>query len=153
VRLDRNESGAEIRASDLRCSNPGTYNLFLSEEGAESGKFILKAIDHGHIFSCGKPLSPSLANIANVKDEQLYGLYPFFRPFVTIDRIAQIASEEMSNVQVDLWEDLINSVPAAWQISPEANLAISRLLLERARFLADNIEAMARKALALESDE
>ena len=40
-------------------------NLFLSEEGAESGKFILKAIDHGHIFSCGKPLSPSLANIAN----------------------------------------------------------------------------------------
>ena len=72
---------------------------------------------------------------------------------MTIDRIAQIASEEMSNVQVDLWEDLINSVPAAWQISPEANLAISRLLLERARFLADNIEAMARKALALESDE
>jgi hypothetical protein len=54
----------------------------------------------------------------------------------------------MSDMQVDLWEDLINSVPAAWQVSHEANLAISRLLLERGRLLADNIEAMARKALA-----
>ena len=128
-------------------------NLFLSEEGADAGKFILKAIDHGHIFSCGKPLDRNLANIANVKDERLYGLYPFFRPYVTIDRIARIASEEMSDVRADLWEDLINSVPAAWQVSSEAKLAISGFLLERARFLADNIEAMARKALALESDE
>jgi hypothetical protein len=39
------------------------------------------------------------------------------------------------------------------RVSSEAKLAINRFLLERARFLADNIEAMASKALALESDE
>lgn len=41
-------------------------NLFLSTEAAPDGKFILKAIDHGHIFTCGRPLSPRLADIDNV---------------------------------------------------------------------------------------
>jgi hypothetical protein len=122
-------------------------NIFLSEEGAEAGEFILKAIDHGHIFSCGKPLDRNLANIANVKDERLYGLYPFFRQYVTGDQIARIASEELRTVGTDFWEDLIDSIPAAWQVSPEAKLAISLFLLERARFLADNIGAVARNAL------
>lgn len=72
---------------------------------------------------------------------------------MTIDRIARIASEEMRAVHADLWEDLIDSIPAPWQVSSEAKLAISSLLLERARFLTDNIEAMARKALIIESDE
>ena len=34
-------------------------NLFLSTDGATDGKLILKAIDHGHIFTCGKALTPN----------------------------------------------------------------------------------------------
>ncbi len=123
-------------------------NLFLSEERAGPGKFILKAIDQGHIFSCGMQLSRNLTNIANVKDERIYGLFPFFREYVTAEQIGHIAGEEFKNIQTELWEDLINSFPAAWQVSSDAKQAISRLLLERAHFLADNIESIAKKSLA-----
>jgi hypothetical protein len=120
-------------------------NLFLSEEGAEEGKFILKAIDHGHIFSCGRPLTRNLADIANVKDDRLYGLFPFFEEYVTTEEIARIALEELQNLRAEMWEDLLNSVPTAWQVSSDAKQAIGRLLLERARFLADNIESIAAR--------
>jgi hypothetical protein len=52
-------------------------NLFLSADGASGEKFILKVIDHGHIFTCGKPLTPKLANIEMIKEERLYGCFPF----------------------------------------------------------------------------
>ena len=48
-------------------------NLFLSEDGAPEGKFMLKPIDHGHIMTCGKAVTRDLANIDATKDERLYG--------------------------------------------------------------------------------
>lgn len=128
-------------------------NLFLSEEGAEAGKFTLKVIDHGHIFSCGRPLNRNLADIANVKDGRLYGLFPFFRARVTAQEIGRIASVEFQNLRADLWEDLVNSVPAAWQVPSEAGQAIGRLLLERAQYLADNIESIAARFLTNTHEE
>jgi hypothetical protein len=127
-------------------------NLFLSEENAAPGSFILKAIDHGHIFTCGKALHRNLADIAYVKDERLYGVFPFFRQYVTIEQLIEVAAE-LSDVQADFWEDFIASLPAAWQVSAEAKRAVSRFLLERARFLADNIEAVASRALVAAFDE
>lgn len=117
-------------------------NVFLSEEGAAPGKFILKAIDHGHIFTCGKPLNRDLANIARVKDDRLYGLFPFFRKHVTAEQIAQVAVVELKNVHDDLWGDLLDTLPDAWQVTLDAKRAINRLLLERARYLADNLESI-----------
>jgi hypothetical protein len=116
-------------------------NLFLSTEGAPEGKFILKAIDHGHIFTCGKPLTPSLSHIENIQDERLYGLFPFFLGYVTAYEIAQ-AAEALRDVQSELWEDLLRSIPVAWEVSQGAKLAIDRFLLEWARFLADNLSRM-----------
>jgi hypothetical protein len=97
-------------------------------------------------------LHRNLADIADVKDERLYGVFPFFRQYVTIEQLVEIAAE-LSDVQADFWEGFIASVPAAWQVSAEAKRALSRFLLERARFLADNIEAVASRVLAAEFDE
>jgi hypothetical protein len=116
-------------------------NLFLSTEGAPEGKFILKAIDHGHIFTCGKPLTDKLAHIENTQDERVYGLFPFFLGYVTAYEIVQ-AAEALRDVRSELWEDLLRSIPVAWEVSQEAKQAIDRFLLERARFLADNLSRM-----------
>ncbi len=116
-------------------------NLFLSTEGAPEGKFFLKAIDHGHIFTCGKPLTPSLAHIENIQDDRLYGLFPFFLGYVTFDEIEQ-AAEALRDVRSELWADLLRSIPVGWEVSQEAKHAIDRFLLERARFLADNFPKM-----------
>lgn len=121
-------------------------NLFLSEEGAGKGKFILKAIDHGHIFTCGRRINRNLAFIENTREEKLYGLFPFFRDFVTVETLAQAATD-LRNVRSSMWADLLRSIPDEWSISDEARLAIDRFLLERASFVVDNIEEMASKEL------
>lgn len=121
-------------------------NLFLSAENAPKGKFILKAIDHGHIFTCGRPLTDKLANIDNTKDERLYGLFPFFRAYVTTEQLEEVA-KELSRVRSDLWKDLLESIPDAWDVSAEARRAIDKFLLERARFLAGNLRVFAHREL------
>jgi HipA-like protein len=117
-------------------------NLFLSTDGAPEGKFVLKAIDHGHIFTCGKPLTSSLAHIENIHDERSYGLFPFFLGYVTSNEIVQTA-KALRDVRSELWADLLRSIPIAWEVSQEAKHAIDRFLLERARFLADNFPKIA----------
>lgn len=117
-------------------------NLFLSADGASAGKLILKAIDHGHIFTCGKPLTPKLAHIETIKDDRLYGCFPFFRDIVTVKQIYECATE-LKEKRSGLCGGLLNDLPGAWEVSSETKQAIDRLLLERAVFLADNIEAIA----------
>lgn len=117
-------------------------NLFLSTDGARDGKLILKAIDHGHIFTCGRPLTRKLADIENIKDERLYGCFPFFREVVTVKQIGEYATE-LKEKRSWLCGGLLDDLPAAWDVSSETKQTINRLLLERAVFLADNIEAIA----------
>ncbi len=57
-------------------------NVFLNREGAPSGQFILMAMDHTHIFTCGGPLSRDLAKIDFVKDATAFGLFPEFVPAI-----------------------------------------------------------------------
>lgn len=128
-------------------------NLFLSEEGADPGKFILKAIDHGHIFTCGRSLTRNLTDIANVKDERLYGVLQAFRNRVSVANLTKCTAEKLQNVSIAFWADLIDSVPNEWQVTAEAKAAISRFLLERARFLTDNIESIARQSLGDKQEE
>jgi hypothetical protein len=124
-------------------------NLFLSVDGAPDGKLILKAIDHGHIFTCGKPLTPKLTSIETIKEERLYGCFPFFRSVVTVEQICQIATE-LKEKRSRLCGGLLGDLPAAWDVSNETKQAIDRLLLERAVFLADNIEAIADEEFKIE---
>jgi hypothetical protein len=110
-------------------------NLFLSEEGAERGKFILKPIDFGHIINCGRGLNRRIADIDNVRDERVYGLFPFFQGHVTRDQIIQ-ESTILSTVNSEMWNDLIEGIPEEWEVDKETRIAIGDFLKDRARFLA-----------------
>ncbi len=124
-------------------------NLFLSADGASDGTLILKAIDHGHILTCGRPLTPKLANIEVIKEERLYGCFPFFRDIVTIEQLSQCA-KELGEKRSRLCDRLLDDLPGAWDVSNETKHAINSLLLERAVFLADNIEAIADEEFKIE---
>jgi hypothetical protein len=124
-------------------------NLFLSTEGASKGKFVLKAIDHGHIFTCGKRLNRNLAFIQHTREEKLYGLFPFLREYVTVEGLTE-AAKPLIDARSNMWADLLRSIPDEWGMSDEARQAIDEFLLERARFVVDNIEEMARKELRLD---
>ena len=121
-------------------------NVFLSTEGAPEGRFILKAIDHGHILTCGKALDRSLANIDNTHDERLYGLFPFFRGDISVEAIDD-ATDLLRAAGPHLWRDILSSIPGAWGLSEDTCLAIDRFLLDRARFLVDNLHRIAYSEL------
>lgn len=123
-------------------------NVFLSIEGASQGKFILKAIDHGHIFTCGKPLNKKIAQIDIIREEKLYGLFPLFKDYVNVEQIEQ-ASRVLKDIRSDLWDDLLHTIPSNWDVKDDAKEAINRFLLERARFLADHIHSLATKEIEL----
>ncbi len=119
-------------------------NLFLSSEGAPEGKFILKAIDHGHMLTCGRELTTRLAHMDCVQDDLLYGFFPFFANYVTSEQILE-AVERLRTADSVMWHDLLNSIPDEWQVSQEARDAIDRFLLERGRFLVDNLKYIVNK--------
>jgi hypothetical protein len=121
-------------------------NLFLSTEAAPDGKFILKAIDHGHIFTCGRPLSPRLADIDNVQDERIYGLFPSFLGHLTIEPMEGVL-EIFRDVESRLWEDLLAQIPNEWEVSNEAKQAIDQFLLNRARYLSEHFREMFMKEM------
>lgn len=121
-------------------------NLFLSTEDAPEGKFILKAIDHGHVLTCGGAIDRRLAHIDNTQDERLYGLFPFFRGYVSAEEIEE-AGTFLSNVTNELWSDLLAAIPAAWGVSNEGLRAIDRFLLARALFLTDNLHRIVHSEL------
>lgn len=56
-------------------------NVFLSEEAAK-GKLCLKAIDHTHCFTCGRPLTTRVADLDTIQDERVFGLFPEFRKYL-----------------------------------------------------------------------
>lgn len=112
-------------------------NLFLSSEGAEKGKFVLKPIDFGHIITCGRELTSRLADIANIRDERIYGFFPFFKSHVSREQIIQ-ESETLKGVDSKMWRDLLQEIPDDWQVRNETKSAIDRFLKDRARFLAEN---------------
>ncbi len=111
-------------------------NLFLSAENASKGKFVLKPIDFGHIITCGRELTPHIADIGSIREERVYGFFPFFKSHVSRDSIIE-ESERLRTIRNEVWKDLIADLPADWNVSNEIKVAIDRFLAGRARFLAD----------------
>ena len=111
-------------------------NLFLSGENALKGKFVLKPIDFGHIITCGRELTPRIADIGSIREERVYGFFPFFESHVSRDRIIA-ESERLRTIDRDIWQDLLTTLPADWNVSNKVKDAIDRFLIGRARFLAD----------------
>jgi hypothetical protein len=116
-------------------------NLFLSEETAEKGKFILKPIDFGHIITCGRELSPRVADINQIREERIYGFFPFFKSHVSREQLIK-ESSELSKISSDIWQDLLQKIPFDWEVSQDTKNAIDRFLKDRARFLSENFPRM-----------
>ncbi len=112
-------------------------NVYLSED-APPGYLLLRAMDHSHCFTCGKPLSPKLANIGCVKDERIYGLFPEFLPWLSRDVVAQSVEKLRSFTKHDA-EALTQGIPVEWDMDALTHEALIQLLVSRAAFLASSI--------------
>ena len=117
---------------------PNYDNVFLSEVGADPGRFRLVAMDHTHCLGAPDDLSKRLANIGNTKDKRVYGLFPAFQEHVRQCHL-DVAMQRLSNLSEDDVQSITDGIPAAWQVATEALVAVRELLVRRACFLVETL--------------
>lgn len=117
---------------------PNRNNVFLSREGAPAGKFVLKAMDHTHCFTCGRDLTARIASVSRVKDDRLYGCFPEFIPFVKRPAV-DVAIAALRGVSRSVVQPIVDGIPVEWEVDSGSRGALADLICERARYVADSV--------------
>lgn len=113
-------------------------NVWFSEEGANKGRFLLKAMDHGCCFTCESDLTtPRLQS--SVNDDRLYGPLPAFRPYTRRGAMLQVVAEVEAVVRSEV-EAMIDLVPREWQVENSARREWCDWICRRAKTIRRIIE-------------
>ena len=124
---------------DLTTRKPNYDNVFISTQGPARGTQRLIAMDHTHCFTCGGDLTAQVANIGNVNDPRVYGLFPAFVPHMR-QTVVRAVSEHLLTLETARVREFVESIPAEWQVEVDAKQALCDLIMERATFVAESIE-------------
>jgi hypothetical protein len=120
---------------------PNYDNVFFSTEGASSGTFRIMAMDFTHCFSEADLLNQRVADIGNIQDEQVYGLFKPFIEHLQAD-ILNEAIQRLSAVNAQTVSSYIKQVPKEWQLDSETRKALEQFLIRRADFLINHLHQM-----------
>ncbi len=115
---------------------PNYNNVFLSTE-APDGYLILKAMDHTHAFTCGRDLTPRLATLDRIREANVFGLFPGFKPRLDQDAFNQ-ALDDLAQIPRHFVEEVVRSAPREWDVSQEARNGLTELIVQRALYLASH---------------
>jgi hypothetical protein len=122
---------------NLAVRKPNRDNVFLSREGAPRSKFVIKAIDHTHCFTCGGELTHRLAQINQVRDERTYGLFPEFEEFLTRADMRRAVSDLQKINRTDV-QALVDTIPVGWQVNKQVRDALVNFICDRVTYLIEN---------------
>ena len=106
---------------------------------APKGRFLLKAIDHTHCFTCGRPLSRSLRNIDKIKHPRIFGLFPEFRKYLDRDQV-RLAAKDLGRIKRADASRMTQDIPKEWDVTQEALEALRDFIVGRAGFVSETIE-------------
>ncbi len=142
-----------IRNCDRHCparkpARVNRGNVFFSRLATREGTFRLVAMDHTHVITCGRPLTPAVSQIDFVKDETVYGLFPEF-----VDAIEQCdlqdACTRLAAISKAAIIDAVTAVPTGWAVDTATRHAITELLIERRNFVAESLTSRVFPQIAL----
>jgi hypothetical protein len=137
-----------VRNVDRYPPNPATRkpnrgNVFFSTKDLTDGQWRLLAMDHTHCFDGPGYLDAKLDHIDRVKDDQLYGLFPEFKPFIRPHLPAlQAAVAKLQTLQRQWVNTLVAGLPAEWQVDPIGRAALANLVYSRADYVAGTFVAL-----------
>jgi len=124
---------------DLRVRRLNYDNVFLEDlVGDQAGKIRLMAMDHTHCFTCGRDLNGKISNIAKVKDDGLYGLFPGFVSLVRQSDV-ETAIDQLGQVNVEAVRPMIEDIPDEWEVDKKAKKSLLELVVQRAEFVAATV--------------
>ncbi len=111
-------------------------NVFFMREGAPVGRFILVAMDHTHILTCGGALTSKLSQIGLVRDATAFGLFPEFLPHLKrVD--AQQAVAAMTAIPDNAIRAVTDSIPGDWHVDAALRDVLVDFLCQRRDWLAN----------------
>ena len=135
VLLDTWIRNCDRHPPDLTTRKRNVDNVFLSTERAKDAeKRIVLAIDHTHIFDCGRELLPKIANIDYVKDDRIYGLFPEYIMHLA-DADLRGYADRIDGVPVERLNDIVRSVDSDWEVSAPTLDALVSFLTDRRAFV------------------
>lgn len=112
-------------------------NVFFSME-VEDDRVELRAMDFSHAFVNGRDLTRHIGDIGNVKDTNIYGLFPEFRK--RLDRPTIVAvSKQLTELEA-VAAEAVGLIPAEWEVTQDTKDALIDFITRRAAFLADTLE-------------
>jgi hypothetical protein len=112
-------------------------NVYLSEE-APPGRFRLRAMDFSHCFTCGRPLTPRIAHLDSVRNDEIYGLFPEFRPWLNHQVVRRAMDDIVRFCRADA-QAVTEGLPREWDVDQNTRNALIDFLLRRAAFLTGSI--------------
>lgn len=115
-------------------------NVFFSKESKDDRKLSLRVMDFSHAIQYGGELTKGVSSITNVRDEDVFGLFPEFRKRLSRDAIRHYASI-LGGVSRSQIEDAVGLVPYQWHVDSQVRSALASYLIQRARFVAETIES------------
>lgn len=133
-----------VRNVDRYPPNPATRrpnrgNVFLSSENVPDGQWRLIAMDHTHCFDGPGYLDARLDRIDFVKDEQIYGLFPEFIPFLRPHWTSlETAVAHLKTMDLPWIQQVTTGIPEEWQVDAASRAALARQVHGRAVFLSEN---------------
>lgn len=132
LNCDRHPPGPTTR-------KPNYDNVFMEKvDERDKGAFRLLAIDQGCCFTGGRDLTEKIANINQIKDERLYGMFPAFVQRVRDDHIKD-AVARLGQLEKDIVREIVESVPSEWDVNAKQREALMELIVQRATFVGENI--------------
>lgn len=116
-------------------------NVFLTSEHTSGGNWRMLAIDHTECFSNSRDLTPRLNRIDRIKDLRVYGAFDKFRIYLHLDLLEE-AAKQIGTISRDVIGELIETIPAEWDVTAPIRDALADLIYSRATFLAENVVDM-----------
>jgi len=123
---------------DTESRRPNYDNVFLSSLPASPDRFLLKAMDHTHCFTCGREITNRVANIEQVRDERPYGLFPEFSSYLSVDLVRR-ASDRLGTITRPIIESFVATIPLEWEVDAGGRAALVELIYNRAFFVRENV--------------
>lgn len=123
-------------------------NVLLSQVQGTSG-LRLTAMDFTHAFTCGGDITRRISHIERRHDEKIYGLFKEFEGFLNRDEVKRLAGV-LGRITPERANEFIRMVPNSWEVDVGSRTAWATLLVDRARFLSENIEQILWPQLELE---
>lgn len=139
VVLDNWTRNADRYPPDPAARRANRDNVFL--ENVSQGRKVrlrLLAMDHSHCFTNGGTLSRKIAFIQNIQDEQLFGLFPEFQPYVHQELVESVL-QRLAGFSEATAQEIIQTVPVEWDVDPQARAAWAEFLCRRAAYLVDSL--------------